>query len=61
MKSQITKLIKSTLCLGVAALVLSGSAGATRAYASDSKASTTILTAFEVVETVGYYRSSRWD
>src|SRR6266404_3290449 len=51
MKSQITKLIKPTLCLGVAALVLSGSAGATRVYASDrdsdSKAPTTILTAFE--------------
>jgi len=51
MKSQITKLMKPALCLGVAALALIGSAGATRAYAadrdSDSKAPTTILTAFE--------------
>src|SRR5882724_7578470 len=50
MKSQITKLIKPALCLGVADLVLSGSAGAPRAYASDrdsdSKPPTTVVTAF---------------
>jgi hypothetical protein len=44
MKHQISKRIKSTLCLGVAALVLIGAPGATRAYAADSN---TILTAFE--------------